>query len=54
MRLFDAIIDANQRATRGEEAGLRPGDFADPWHTQLYTVIRERSVARLDAAVRLL
>jgi carbonic anhydrase len=28
MRLFEAIVDANQRAMRGEEAGLRPADFA--------------------------
>lgn len=27
---------------------LRPGDFADPWHTELYTVLRERSVARQE------
>ena len=29
MRLFEAIVDANQRAARGEKAGLRPNDFAD-------------------------
>jgi len=29
MRLFEAIVDANQRAARGENAGLRPADFAD-------------------------
>ena len=29
MRLFEAIVDANRRATRGEKAGLRPNDFAD-------------------------
>jgi len=29
MRLFEAIVDANQRATRGEDAGLRPDDFTD-------------------------
>ena len=29
MRLFEAIVDANQRAARGEKAGLRPDDFAD-------------------------
>jgi carbonic anhydrase len=29
MRLFEAILDANQRAARGEKAGLRPGDYAD-------------------------
>ncbi len=29
MRLFEAIVDANQRAARGDEAGLRPDDFAD-------------------------
>src|SRR5688572_25686209 len=29
MRLFEAILDANQRAARGEKAGLRPDDFAD-------------------------
>lgn len=29
MRLFEAIVDANQRASREEKAGLRPGDFAD-------------------------
>src|ERR1041384_2569898 len=28
MRLFEAIVDANQRAARGEKAGLRPDDFA--------------------------
>jgi carbonic anhydrase len=28
MRLFEAIVDANQRAARGEDAGLRPGDHA--------------------------
>lgn len=28
MKLFEAIVDANQRAVRGEEAGLHPGDFA--------------------------
>ncbi|HTD65976.1 MAG TPA: carbonic anhydrase [Candidatus Limnocylindria bacterium] len=29
MRLFEAIVDANHRAARGEKAGLRPNDFAD-------------------------
>lgn len=29
MRLFEAIVDANQRAARGENAGVHPGDFAD-------------------------
>ena len=29
MRLFEAIVDANQRAARGEEAGLHPADFMD-------------------------
>ena len=29
MQLFEAIIDANQRAARGEKAGLRPSEFAD-------------------------
>src|ERR1041384_3263696 len=29
MRLFEAIVDANHRAARGEKAGLRPSDFAD-------------------------
>ncbi len=29
MKLFEAIVDANQRAARGEKAGLRPDDFAD-------------------------
>ena len=29
MHLFEAIVDANQRAARGENAGLRPADFAD-------------------------
>ena len=29
MRLFEAIVDANQRAARGEKAGLRPDEFAD-------------------------
>src|SRR6185503_5804753 len=29
MRLFEAIVDANQRAARGEKAGLRPNDFSD-------------------------
>ena len=28
MRLFEAIVDANQRAARGEKAGLRPDEFA--------------------------
>ena len=28
-RLFEAIVDANQRAAHGETAGLHPGDFAD-------------------------
>ena len=29
MRLFEAIVDANQRAARGESVGLRPSEFAD-------------------------
>src|SRR3954462_11709655 len=29
MRLFEAIVDANQRAARGENAGVHPADFAD-------------------------
>ena len=29
MRLFDAIVDANQRAARGENVGLHPAEFAD-------------------------
>jgi hypothetical protein len=29
MRLFKAIVGANQRGARGEKAGLRPADFAD-------------------------
>src|SRR5438046_1763147 len=29
MRLFEAIVDANQRAARGEKAGLHPSEFAD-------------------------
>jgi carbonic anhydrase len=29
MKLFEAIVDANQRAARCEKAGLRPNDFAD-------------------------
>ena len=28
-RLFEAIVDANHRAARGEAAGLRPAEFAD-------------------------
>ena len=27
---------------------LRSGDFADPWHAELYTVLRERTAARQD------
>ena len=27
---------------------LRPGDFTDPWHAELYKVIRERTTARQD------
>ena len=29
MQLFEAIIDANQRAARGEPAGLRPSEFSN-------------------------
>ena len=29
MKLFEAIVEANQRAARGESAGLRPSEFAD-------------------------
>ena len=28
MKLFEAIVEANQRAARGENAGVHPGDFA--------------------------
>jgi carbonic anhydrase len=28
-RLFEAIVDANQRAARGENVGLHPSEFAD-------------------------
>jgi carbonic anhydrase len=28
-RLFEAIVDANQRASRGENVGLHPSEFAD-------------------------
>lgn len=29
MKLFEAIVDANQRAARGEKAGVRVNEFAD-------------------------
>jgi carbonic anhydrase len=29
MRLFEAIVDANQRAARGEDVGLHPDEFTD-------------------------
>ena len=40
------LIDSG--AMRQVGGWLRPGDFDDPWHSGLYTVLRERAVARQD------
>ena len=42
MRLFEAIVDANQRAARGERAGLRPADFAESLPVVALTCIDPR------------
>ena len=42
MRLFEAIVDANHRAARGEGAGLRPSDFADSLPVVALTCIDPR------------
>jgi carbonic anhydrase len=42
MRLFEAIVDANQRAARGESAGLHPADFADSLPVVALTCIDPR------------
>jgi carbonic anhydrase len=42
MRLFEAIVDANHRAVRGEKAGLRPSEFADSLPVVALTCIDPR------------
>src|SRR6185295_17007837 len=42
MRLFEAIVDANQRAARGENVGLRPSEFADALPVVALTCIDPR------------
>lgn len=42
MRLFEAIIEANHRASRGEAAGLHPADFADSLPVVALTCIDPR------------
>jgi len=42
MRLFEAVIDANRRAARGEAVGLRQSDFADSLPVVALTCIDTR------------
>src|SRR4051812_30429829 len=42
MRLFESIVDANQRAARGEKAGVRVNDFADSLPVVALTCIDPR------------
>jgi carbonic anhydrase len=42
MHLFEAILDANQRAVRGESAGLHPSDFTESLPVVALTCIDPR------------
>ncbi len=42
MKLFEAIVDANQRAARGEKAGVHVGEFADSLPIVVLTCIDPR------------
>jgi carbonic anhydrase len=54
MRLFEAIMDANQRALAGDtEAGLRPADYADALPVAALTCIDARLNALFPDALAL-